>query len=913
MSNYAISNKPDLIFITETWANPDFPDGFYSLPGYNLVRADRMDKRGGGVMIYAHSTVTSSVVSLANFESFECSCLKIPLRNGMHFGLLCVYRPPSITSIGDSQLINVIETFLSFRYDLNVIIGDFNMPSINWNTLSAPPKCSPFLKIFTNYFLKQHVTEPTRPNSNAILDLIFTSNGTNVYDISVEECFGTSDHSIINFKIQLPCSTTSRLETPKRNFSKANWVLFRNLLQETDWNYIFDQENINEVWKEFKTALTNSLQASIPYKKRKPWQIKSNSKIRTALRYTRRCHLDYKTIQNNETLLKFIHAKMSLQELIEKQTASFEQYIVSSFRKNPKVYWSYVNNKLRRKQDSLTSIKVGNRTVEDPAEIAETLNDYFYNNFNRHVSDLTTTCTESATSSALNDIVINFDIVCRTIKSLPEKSSEDHEGFSYAVLKNGGNVLAHQITRLFKLSFINGQVPMEWKKSVIFPIKKKASTKTIDSFRPISITSCFCRAFERIVRNSIMKFITDNSFMNKSQHGFVCGRSTTSALLSYANDISFALDKGLCIDSAYFDFSKAFDNVRHDYLIQKLIKCGICGGLLRWIIDYLTNRTQVVKIKNCLSSEKQVTSGVIQGSVLGPLFFSIFVNDIDDIVKNCVLLKYADDIRIYRCFRPDIISQTVHSNLFQSDIDALSAWSDLWDLKFNVAKCCILHFGRSNAKATYKMNNLVLKRKYQERDLGILFSTNFKFDDHIHLITKKANRQLGIIAKVFSSRTPQIIVPLFKTFVRPHLEYNSIIWSPYTKNNDKLIEKIQKRMCNILYGARSSNYQEKLKKAGLLSLRARRIRDQLINVYKLKNKMIDLDFEDFFLKSKCKKTRGNAFKLMIPKSKTKIRHHFFTCSIIKHWNRLKSSDINVRSIRLFKKNIIKYLRRENIW
>ena len=214
---------------------------------------------------------------------------------------------------------------------------------------------------------------------------------------------------------------------------------------------------------------------------------------------------------------------------------------------------------------------------------------------------------------------------------------------------------------------------------------------------------------------------------------------------------------------------------------------------------------------------------------------------------------------------------------------------------------------------TFNLENHDLQKKFHEKDLGILFSTKFKFDEHIHTIAKKANKQLGLIAKVFSSRSPEIIIPLYKTFVRPHLEYNSIIWSPYTIKNDKIIEKVQKRMCNLIYGISSTTYDEKLKKANLLSLRARRIKHQLINAFKIKNKMTDLEFEDFFQPCHSKRTRGNVFKLIVPKSKTKIRQHFFTCSIVNHWNRLKSSDISVQSLHQFKKNVLNYLKREKNW
>ena len=159
-------------------------------------------------------------------------------------------------------------------------------------------------------------------------------------------------------------------------------------------------------------------------------------------------------------------------------------------------------------------------------------------------------------------------------------------------------------------------------KSVIFPIKKKVFSTRVEDFRPINITSCICRVFERIIRNEIFHYLSINDLINKSQHGFMRSRSTSTALLSYSNDISASLDEGMCVDSAYFDYSKAFDSVRHDYLIQKLLNIGLSGSLLTWVTNYLKNRTQVVNIRGFCSTERQVSSGVIQGSVLGPIFSS---------------------------------------------------------------------------------------------------------------------------------------------------------------------------------------------------------------------------------------------------------------------------------------------------
>ena len=694
----------------------------------------------------------------------------------------------------------------------------------------------------------------------------------------------------------------------------ADWKLMYKLLSDTDWEAVFNHSDINDVWINFKAAVNNAVKASIPTNKRIPWRVKSNPKIRSALRYARRCHASYKLLRNNESLLKLLHAKDHLQELIDKQVDTYEQYIVSSLHENPNRFWSYVNSKLKNKRNIFKMVKVNNELIEDPSQIAEALNKYFYNSFNHNSNDtgFSSVNMPIADGSKLTDIEINHNLVSSIIKHLPKKRSEDYDGFSYAILKGGGDILSFQLTRLFKLSFTMGLLPQDWKKSIIFPIKKKASSITVENFRPINVTSCVCRVFERIIRNAILCFLDESSLINKSQHGFLKGRSTTTALLTYSNDLTYSLDNGMCVDSAYFDFSKAFDRVRHDYLIHKLSKIGIAGPLLSWINNYLINRTQTVNVHGCLSSEMCVSSGVIQGSVLGPLFFTIYVNDVDLVINNCTMLKYADDIRIYRCFKPDTGSQLRNRILIQEDINALTAWSKLWDLNFNTTKCCILHFGRSNEKAVYKINDQVITNKYNEKDLGILFSVNLKFDEHIDSIVKKANQQLGIIARVFKGRNYKTILPLYKTFVRPFLEYNSVIWSPYTKKNDYKLEKIQIKMFNLIKGFRSLSYLDKLKKANLSSLRARRIQHQLLIMYKMINKIIDLEFDDFFKMNNFNKTRGNAFKLLFPKTKTNVRHKFFTSSIIKHWNRLKTDDINVRSIQRFKKNVHDYLISEDI-
>ena len=203
-----------------------------------------MGKRGGGVMVYIKETICSSQLRFNSFTEFESVMCKINLSTGDFVGLLCIYRPPNITDIGDFNLVNLIERFMGLNFSCNLITGDFNMPMIDWNSFSAPPRYNAFLKCCSKHFLNQHIKESTRPNSNAILDLILSSVGTNISDVSVNECFGLSDHSIINFTLSLPCMYDPTLASPvkslKRNYNKADWNQMSQLLAQVDWDSIFN-------------------------------------------------------------------------------------------------------------------------------------------------------------------------------------------------------------------------------------------------------------------------------------------------------------------------------------------------------------------------------------------------------------------------------------------------------------------------------------------------------------------------------------------------------------------------------------------------------------------------------------------------------------------------------------------------
>ena len=240
-----------------------------------------------------------------------------------------------------------------------------------------------------------------------------------------------------------------------------------------------------------------------------------------------------------------------------------------------------------------------------------------------------------------------------------------------------------------------------------------------------------------------------------------------------------ATDRGLAVDVAYLDFSKAFDTVPHKRLLQKLSMFGVQGHLLEWFSDYLRDRYMVVSIGGKCSVPRCVSSGVIQGSVLGPLLFQLYINDVDDHVVSAQIVKYADDIKCSISLPKDHLQRCEASRLFQCDLNNIHSWSLANGLTLNPSKCAITHFGSSNPRFSYSVNDVLLPEVSCFKDLGVMITDSYTFKPHVSNITLRANRLLGVIKKAFVSRDVKVLLTLYKSHVRSILEFCNIAWCPH--------------------------------------------------------------------------------------------------------------------------------------
>ena len=512
----------------------------------------------------------------------------------------------------------------------------------------------------------------------------------------------------------------------------------------------------------------------------------------------------------------------------------------------------------------------------------------------------------------IHDILnINEETVNLKLKSLNPNKSPGPDKLYPRLLKELHNELAKPFTILFQSSLNEGVLPQDWKHAEVTAIFKKGSKTDPGNYRPVSLTSVVCKILESFIRDTIQVHMEKNKLYSKCQHGFRRKKSCISQLLEVMEDFTKFIENKKNFDVIYLDFKKAFDSVPHERLLLKLKGYGIGGSILQWIESFLKGRTQRVRMGDDYSNCTNVTSGIPQGSILGPILFTIYINDLPESIKSICKI-FADDTKIYNL--------SDQCDIIQNDLNELQKWSEKWQLYFNSKKCKCLHHGRSNNKHEYYFENANgienLPSGDEEKDLGVYFSVNLNFDKHINESVKKANMILGLIMRNFSFINKDIFNKLYKSLVRPHLEYGQEIWSPYLIRQSKLIENVQRRATKLIPNIKHLKYEERLSYLNLPTLKYRRLRGDMIltfNIFQNGDKDVikyvlnfgsgeeDEDKEVNVIDSACAmKTRGHNKKLSKEPAKLNKRYHSFSQRIVNTWNALPNYIITAKDTDTFK-------------
>ena len=749
------------------------------------------------------------------------------------------YRPPNSSPF-------VIDSLFTILCNLNVslfsnfyLIGDFN---IDYFCTSHPLYCN-LTSVVSSFNLTQVVSEPTHiTNSSAtLIDLIFASSPFQVESCSTIPPLANSDHNGLQLTISVKSSKRAVKGVPRRiwKYSLADFDSMADYLESIDWNLVL-VGNINNCWENWKNCFLRIMDMSIPNStvitnRRLPW---INHTIIQAMRKRKVLFDTYK-----RTKMKTDRAKYQAQRnrVVTLLRESKEDFFRKLHNTNAKEFWKAIR-KLNAKQSIIPTLTDGVSMADTSQDKATLLNNFFFTCFNWQCPPLTPDQLGSS-DHELNplgfpqELLCSEDSVAELLISLDPSKSSGVDGISAKMLRSAAYSIASSLTNLFNQSLTTGIYPKEWKLARIVPVPKSDCPGTsVTGYRPISILSIVSKVLERHVKDTIDEFLTQTHPISDCQWGFMHHRSSVSALIAVIHDWLSALDSGHEVCVVFFDVKKAFDSVPHVPLLEKLSEIGLNPYIIRWIKSYLTDREQFVVVDGASSDPLQVLSGVPQGSVLGPLLFVIYINDVVQQISNGSRISlFADDIAQYRIIHTpnDYVS-------LQSDINAVSTClaSKYWNL--NVTKCCCLLLSRKRTQSipipTLTLNGASLAQVSSYKYLGVLITSNLMWSSHVTTICNKTRRLVGIFYRQFYKHSSQdTMLHLYTSFIRPHLEYATAAWDPFLMKDIELLENVQKFALRVCTKSWDSNYSSLLEISHLPSLQTRRLHTKLCNLFKITN------------------------------------------------------------------------------
>lgn len=849
----------DLIIFVETWLNNDFHDGeFFDTNIYRVFRKDRDYQkmgclRGGGVLIAVKKEFKATSLILPNCDTMlDQLCLRLDGLNGVLFVIVSYIPPNSQQSLYDAHLQNISELAPDDDADGYLVLGDYNLCKIVWSTLPNLNLIYPsnvnsaidinFLDTAFSLGLKQ--INSFYNTLDRLLDLVFISDNVKY---SIEKCdqpFYPSDMHHVPIILTIDSYKFPNVDNVINylyDFKGCNFEFINSYILGIDWLNIFKDRSLEDCYHEFVNIIKHILQTYVPklkpYCHKLPWYTPGLKKIKNLRNKYQKIYKSTNCINSRHMFEHYSREFNCLNKYL------YNNYILnfeSKIGNNPKSFFQFIRAKSGNSEFPSSMVFRG-KLANSPLEQANLFADFFKSNFETDTQIIDMNFLDNVKSvTDLGLLQFTENDVLDGLLKLKNTLKLDIDGISAFFLKKCSISLSFALQYIFNLSLKLGKFIDQWKFSTITPVHKSGVKSDISNYRPISKLSNVSKVFEHIVYDKILHDISP--FLSESQHGFIKKRSTISNLLVFTNYCIKSIDLGYQIDTVYFDFCKAFDKVSHARLILKLEKIGFHSCLLNWFSSYLINRACFVCIDNAYSNMYISSSGIPQGSILGPLLFNLFINDIESCFKFSKFLMYADDLKLFAR-----IAYVQDSILLQEDINRLVVWCAWNHLSLNISKCFYLPFGRrvNMIDCAYFINGIELQKVSKILDLGIVFDSRLNFKLHIEYIMPKVYSILAFVKRNCKEFTnPYTRKLLFTTFVRSKLDYGAIIWNPYYAVHSNRIELVQKKfikfaLFSINFCSPFPSYEARCRLIHLETLSNRRSKCSVIFLYKLICGLID--------------------------------------------------------------------------
>ena len=789
------------------------------------------------------------------------------------------------------------------------LLEDFNFSGADWQNFNSQTNRGSF-RIFCDFLnkhnLTQTITEATHEHGK-ILDLVITSNPLNIINVTVGEPFSQKcDHYKIDLKINIMYAKSFE-RPPMYNFYSSDYTKINNFLSLQPWEEIFKTAvDVDEMYSRFTDVVHQAFLTNLS-KIRKKNKTRYPKNIRDLL--LRKKILYHKSKTDPSFKSDYKNIAKCYKNAVKTYMKSYEEKVMRSSNKN--MFYSYVKNKLKSPSYLPPLFNSDGSITLDPQDKANALNSMFSKVFSPSTSNPTPLLHPwKSDFETMTSFSVTTDDIRNAIQSLKNTVSRTPDGLPCLFFKKTITNIVKPLQLIFNQSLLSGKLPEVWKQALVVPIFKKGRRNNPENYRPVSLTSVACRILEKIIHTKINIHLSNNNLLSNFQHGFLNKRSTLTQQILFFDQLTKLQSKKQNCHAIYLDFSKAFDKISHVKLIHVLSHFKICNNIISWITSFLKNRSQRTVVEGALSDSSPVTSGVPQGSVLGPMLFLLYLESLlttlNEKCPNTHVFAFADDIKL--------LSQD-HFEL-QRALSIVENWSNCWNLCLQPNKSEHLHFNFSRSSIAlppFLINHNSIPQTNTVRDLGITLSANFKWTPHISKITAKANVLCYNIIRSFKSPNILLYTNLFKTYVRPLLEFNTVIWNPHLLSDIKRVESIQRRFTRLVCqknNIKFNCYEDRLKIMKLDTLETRRIRFDLIYMHKILNGAVDINFKEHFkinLASQAYGLRGHKFKLQLPKySGSTVRNRFFSERVVPIWNALPKRIAESPSINSFKTELLKF-------